>query len=238
MDTAQNRLGSVLVMDNDAATVRRLREDLTREGYSVTARPSFERSKGIISGNELDLIIMDLVLPGTDGFLALSEIHAASPSLPIIILSEKSSELHKVTALKRGADDFVIKPYGSRELIARMETILRRQWRLRLKQSVPRMISYEIGSTLIDFRSGEVVRDQAHFSLGHYEGEILKILISSKTEPVTRNRLHDEVWGYEFLPETRSIDNHIAKLRRKVEPDPASPQHILTVRGVGYMFQD
>jgi DNA-binding response OmpR family regulator len=100
------------------------------------------------------------------------------------------------------------------------------------------MISYEIGSTLIDFRSGEVVRDQAHFSLGHYEGEILKILISSKAEPVTRNRLHDEVWGYEFLPETRSIDNHIAKLRRKVEPDPARPQHILTVRGVGYMFQD
>ena len=146
MDTAQNRLGSVLVMDNDAATVRRLREDLTREGYSVTARPSFERSKGIISGNELDLIIMDLVLPGTDGFLALSEIHAASPSLPIIILSEKSSELHKVTALKRGADDFVIKPYGSRELIARMETILRRQWRLRLKQSVPRMSRSRPGS--------------------------------------------------------------------------------------------
>jgi DNA-binding response OmpR family regulator len=238
MDTAQNRLGSVLVIDNDAVNVRRLREDLTREGYSVAAQPSYEKSKSILSDPELDLIIMDLVLPGTDGFLALSEIHAASPSLPIIILSEKNSEIHKVTALKRGADDFVIKPYGSRELLARMETILRRQWRLHLKQAIPRMISYEIGSTLVDFRVGEIVRGRAHFSLGHYEGEILKILINSKAEPVTRNRLHDEVWGYQFLPETRSIDNHIAKLRRKVESDPARPEHILTVRGVGYMFQD
>ncbi|MDA1142505.1 MAG: response regulator transcription factor [Planctomycetota bacterium] len=238
MNTAQHRLGSILVIDNDADNVRRLRKDLTREGYSVSAQPSFEKSRNILSDPELDLIIMDLVLPGTDGFLALSEIHAGLPSVPIIILSEKNSELHKVTALKRGADDYVIKPYGNRELLARLETILRRQWRLKLKQSIPHMISYEIGNALVDFRVGEVVRGRAHFSLGHYEGEILKILINSKAEPVTRDRLHDEVWGYRFLPETRSIDNHIAKLRRKVESDPARPEHILTVRGVGYMFQD
>jgi two-component system alkaline phosphatase synthesis response regulator PhoP len=139
----------------------------------------------------------------------------------------------KVLGLELGADDYVTKPFSIREVLARLKAVLRR------KGGRPQKLeSYDFGQVHVDFRKSCVVRNGETIELSHYENEILRLLISNKDEPVSRNRLLDEVWGYDLFPTTWTIDNHIVKLRQKIEEDPKEPQHVVTVHGIGYKFVD
>jgi two-component system alkaline phosphatase synthesis response regulator PhoP len=139
----------------------------------------------------------------------------------------------KVLGLELGADDYLTKPFSIRELLARIKAVLRRP-----RRAGEKLETYSFGSVKVDFRKCIAIRKGKTLDLSHYEAEILRVLITNKGEPISRNRLLDEVWGYQLFPTTRTIDNHVVKLRQKVENDPHNPAHILTVHGMGYKFID
>ena len=223
----------ILVVEDEPDMVMGLKDNLEYEGYVVvTARDGVEGIQ--LAQKELpDLIILDLMLPKKDGYDVCKELRAKGMDTPIIILTAKGQEVDKVLGLELGADDYVTKPFSIREVLARIKAVLRR------KGSRPQKLeSYNFGSVRVDFRKSFVVRNGETIELSHYENEILRLLVANKDEPVSRNRLLDEVWGYDLFPTTRTIDNHIVKLRQKIEDDPKNPTHVITVHGIGYKFVD
>jgi len=223
----------ILVIEDEPDMVMGLKDNLEYEGYAVVA--ARDGVEGIqLAQKELpDLIILDLMLPKKDGYDVCKELRAKGMDTPIIILTAKGQEVDKVLGLELGADDYVTKPFSIREVLARIKAVLRR------KGSRPQKLdSYNFGNVRVDFRKSFVVRNGETIELSHYENEILRLLIANKDEPVSRNRLLDEVWGYDLFPTTRTIDNHIVKLRQKVEDDPKNPAHVITVHGIGYKFVD
>jgi len=223
----------ILVIEDEPDMVMGLKDNLEYEGYTVvTARDGLEGIE--LAAKELpDLIILDLMLPKKDGYDVCKELRSKGMDTPIIMLTAKSQEVDKVLGLELGADDYVTKPFSIREVLARIKAVLRR------KGGRPQKLdSYEFGNVHVDFRKSTVVKNGETVELSHYENEILRLLIANKDEPVSRNRLLDEVWGYDLFPTTRTIDNHIVKLRQKIEDDPKNPAHVITVHGIGYKFVD
>jgi len=223
----------ILVVEDEPDMVMGLKDNLEYEGYTVViARDGIEGIQ--VAQAELpDLIILDLMLPKKDGYDVCRELRAKGMDTPIIMLTAKSQEVDKVLGLELGADDYVTKPFSIREVLARIKAVLRR------KGSRPQKLdSYDFANVKVDFRKSHVIKGGQLIELSHYENEILRLLIANKDEPVSRNRLLDEVWGYDLFPTTRTIDNHIVKLRQKVEDDPRNPAHVVTVHGIGYKFVD
>ena len=223
----------ILVIEDEPDMVMGLKDNLEYEGYAVvTARDGVEGIQ--LAQKELpDLIVLDLMLPKKDGYDVCKELRAKGMDTPIIMLTAKGQEVDKVLGLELGADDYVTKPFSIREVLARIKAVLRR------KGSRPQKLeSYSFGNVRVDFRKSFAVRNGETIELCHYENEILRLLIANKDEPVSRNRLLDEVWGYDLFPTTRTIDNHIVKLRQKIEDDPKNPTHVVTVHGIGYKFVD
>jgi len=227
----------ILVVEDDPSMLMGLKDNLEFEGYEVlTARNGADGLK-LAQSNQFDLIVLDVMLPQMDGFEVCRQLRSKDEDLPIIMLTAKNQEIDKVVGLKLGADDYVTKPFSVRELMARLEAVLRRQKRS-THPSSPKIASYEFGNVKIDFRKCMATKGKKKIDLTHYEVEILKVLIANKEEPISRNRMLDEIWGYELFPTTRTIDNHIVKLRQKLEEDPKNPKHVITVHGIGYKFLD
>jgi two-component system alkaline phosphatase synthesis response regulator PhoP len=226
-------MAKILIIEDEPDMVMGLRDNLSYEGYEVASAADGEAGLSLALQESPDLILLDLMLPGKDGYQVCRELRSKGCEAPVIMLTAKSQEVDKVLGLELGADDYITKPFSIREVLARIKAVLRRQG------ARPKKIeSYEFGDVKVDFRKGIAVKAGKEIELSHYENEILRLLVANKDEPVSRNRLLDEVWGYDLFPTTRTIDNHVVKLRQKIEDDAHNPEHVVTVHGIGYKFVD
>jgi len=224
---------SILVVEDERDLRQGLRHNLELDGYQVdVAATGTEGLRKALSGSH-GLIILDLMLPELDGLDVLRELRNHRIATPVIILSAKGRDQDKVSGLELGADDYVSKPFGLAELMARVRAVLRRTTAKELRgQTV-----YEFPNLIVDFKRFTVTRRGEEHQLSRYEAEILRMLISHSGEVVTRSDLLRTVWGYVHLPTTRTVDNHIARLRKKIEDTADEPQRVVTVHGIGYRFE-
>jgi len=211
--------------------VRGLRHNLEFEGYQVCVARDGEAGINETFHSKPDIILLDVMLPKLSGLDVCRHLRAKDITTPIIMLTARGQETDKVVGLEVGADDYVTKPFSIKELLARVRAHLRRA-----SNGVRTLERYKFGDVELDFRKYRAVRAGRPIDLSPREFEILKFLILHENEIVTRDQLLDEVWGLENYPITRTVDNHIAKLRQKIEVSPAEPEHIITVHRIGYRF--
>lgn len=222
----------ILIIEDEKDLVEGLKLNLADEGYELDW--AFDGTGGLHKALEEspDLIILDIMLPEMDGLEVCRQLRQKGVGIPIIMLTAKGKEIDRVVGLEIGADDYVTKPFSVRELLARIKALLRRADRE--PKDIPKI--YSFGNVEIDFAHFKVRRQGKELDLTSLEMEILKYLIAHRGEVVSRNDLLDKIWGYESFPTTRTIDNHILKLRKKIEEDPAHPRYIFSVYGTGYRF--
>jgi DNA-binding response OmpR family regulator len=222
----------ILVVEDEPAIALGLEDDLRMEGYGVEiARDGLTASRRAREG-AFDLILLDIMLPGKDGFDVCRELRRAGLRTPILVLTAKAQEAEKVMGFELGADDYVTKPFGTRELRARIKALLRRAG----GEPEPSLECCRFGEVEVDFRRGELRRNGAAVELTPIEFKLLALFIQAKGRVLSRDRLLDGAWGPDTFASARIVDNHIANLRRKIEPDPANPRYLRNVRGLGYRF--
>jgi two-component system, OmpR family, alkaline phosphatase synthesis response regulator PhoP len=225
----------ILVVEDSRDLAYGLRNNLEIEGYQVEVAEDGQAGLEAARRSSPDLVILDLMLPELDGFRVLKALRAASSEPPILVLTARGEEADKVRALRMGADDYVTKPFGLLELLARVEAVLRRAG-ARGGAGQPAAVE-RFGEVEVHLASRVVRRGGAPVELAPKEYELLVALLGARGAVVSRLRLMEEVWGYSAAVVTRTIDTHIAELRRKLERDPAAPRHILTVRKAGYRLK-
>lgn len=222
----------VLIVDDEEHIRELIKFNLDKNGYrTICADNGLDALKMAKSENP-QLILLDVMLPAMDGYDVCKEIRRDNSisSTPIIMITAKGEEFDKVLGLELGADDYITKPFSIRELIARVKAILRRT------NIKPIDNSYSFGTVNIDFEKHEVTKEEVKIELTLKEFELLEMLIKNKGRVMTRDFLLDEIWGYEYIGETRTVDVHIRHLRQKIEDDDKNPKYIETIRGIGYRF--
>lgn len=224
----------ILIIEDEADLVRGLALNLRDEGYEVDSAHDGNEGLRKVRSWAPDLVVLDIMLPGKDGLEVCRELRQARIATPIIMLTARGTEVDKVVGLELGADDYMTKPFSVRELMARIKAHLRRE--TRHGSPVPDVVSLD--DLEIDFPRFAIRRRGREQAMTSLEAKILKCLIAHSGEVVTRDRLFDEIWGYDETPTTRTIDSHVLKLRKKIEPDPSHPALILSVYGEGYRFVD
>lgn len=220
----------IAIVEDDESVRRSLELNLEMEGFEIITAADGEQGVELVKAKSPDLIILDVMMPKKDGLEACREIRNAGVSTPIILLTARSAEVDKVLGLDLGADDYLAKPFGMRELLARVRALLRRT------QVTSEVDAVQFDDVAIDFKAYKAERASNPLELSAREYRLLKYLVAKRGTVVTRDELLDEVWGYNSYPSTRTVDNHIARLRQKIERNVENPQHILTVHGVGYKF--
>ncbi len=221
----------ILIVEDEYSMRVGLGDAFKHSGYDVVSAPDGEAGLRLVEENKPDLIILDVMLPGMDGFEVCKHLRTKGFLRPILMLTARSQEIDKVIGLELGADDYVTKPFNDRELFARVKALLRRA-----SQSAPEPEICRFGSVVIDFTHFAAQKDGQPLELTSTEFSLLQYLISQKGNVVSREDLLNKVWGYEYYPQSRTVDNHILRLRQKVEDDPNHPRHILTMHGRGYRF--
>jgi two-component system response regulator RegX3 len=222
----------VLVVEDEESISDALAYLLRKEGYEVTVAGDGDTALSEFDRVGHDLVLLDLMLPGTPGTEVCRALRARS-TVPVIMVTAKDSEVDKVVGLELGADDYVTKPFSSRELLARVRAVLRRGKDDR--ELVPAVI--EAGPVRMDVERHVVTVDGVPTRLPLKEFELLELLLRNAGRVLTRGQLIDRVWGADYVGDTKTLDVHVKRLRAKVEPDPAEPCHIVTVRGLGYKFE-
>jgi DNA-binding response OmpR family regulator len=220
----------IAVIEDDEGVRRSLVLNLELEGFTVLTAEDGEAGVALVNAEQPDLILLDVMMPKKDGLQTCKELRNAGISTPLILLTARSAEVDKVLGLELGADDYLAKPFGMLELIARVKALLRRVQGSKVVDKV------SFDDVIIDFKAYKAERAQSPLELSAREYRLLQYLIAKSGVVVTRDELLDEVWGYNSYPSTRTVDNHIARLRQKIEPNAEEPTHILTVHGVGYKF--
>jgi two-component system alkaline phosphatase synthesis response regulator PhoP len=224
----RNRL---LLVEDEPGLVLTLSDRLTREGYAVETTADGASALERAAAEAFDLVLLDVMLPRLSGFDMLRELRKRGIETPVIMLTARGQMVDKIVGLKLGADDYVTKPFEMVELLARIEAKLRRA------PAVPhRAGGHQFGNIHVDFRRAEVTRDGAPLELSAREFQLLRYFIEHRGATLTRNELLNEVWGYNAMPSTRTVDVHVAWLRQKIEPNPRHPQYIVTMHGLGYKF--
>ena len=220
----------ILIVEDERAMREGLRDNLEFEGYAVDVAADGETGLQKLRDGRYDLVLLDVMLPRRSGFDVCRTARAEGFATPIIMLTAKGDEVDAVRGLEFGADDYVTKPFGLRELLARVKAMLRRT------RAAGSGGALAVGRLDVDFDRRRAERDGAPVPMTHLELEVLRYLAARPGAVVSRDELLEEVWGYEDQPTTRTVDNFILKLRQKAEPDPARPRHLLTVHGIGYTF--
>lgn len=224
---------SVLLVEDDPTIAMGVVGGLEHEHFAVTQVSSGEAALSSIDDDPPDCLILDIMLPGMDGLDVLRRVKKEHPEMPILLVTAKAAELDRVLGLELGADDYVTKPFSLRELIARVKA------RLRTRPAAPRAPErYKFGGNEVDLRRRILFRDGVEERMTTHEAGVLSYLIAHKGKDVSREELLQHVWGYSPTMATRTVDNQILKLRKKVELQPADPRHILTVHGTGYRFEE
>jgi DNA-binding response OmpR family regulator len=221
------KLTSVLIIEDEADLRRGLELNVAAEGYRVLTAETGDAGVARALEDHPDLVLLDVMLPGMSGFDVCRELRRRDFDRPIIMLTARGDEMDRVVGLEIGADDYVTKPFGIRELLARI--------RVRLRRGASRADAVlRMGDAEVDFRRQEATRAGRRVELTGKEFQVLELLAEHRGEIVTRDRLLEHVWGYESYPTTRTVDNHILRLRQKLEAKPSDPRHILSVYGEGY----
>jgi two-component system alkaline phosphatase synthesis response regulator PhoP len=220
----------ILIVDDEPEIVRGLEDNLRFEGYQTCAATDGETALALAAREAPDLILLDLMMPRVSGWEVCRSLRARGIDVPIIMLTARGAESDRVRGLELGADDYLAKPFSLRELLARVRAVLRRPG--------PRhkVDAYAFGDVRVRVRSRQVFLAGREVHLTRKEFDLLAYLLAHQGEVVTRERLLDEVWGYERFPTTRTVDTHVLRLRRRFEADPEHPRWILTVHGQGYRF--
>ena len=221
----------ILIIEDDVAILRGLKDNLEYEGYGVLSATDGEQGYDLIREKKPDLVILDLMLPRLSGYEVCRKVRAEGGNVPILILTARGEEVDKVHGLNIGADDYVTKPFSVRELLARIQAIFRRASSSRTG-SLPDELRFH--DVVVDFLRFEASKSGRVLELSRKEFGVLRLLAARSREVVTRDELLDAVWGYDRFPTTRTVDNHVSLLRAKIEDDPARPRFLLTIRGVGY----
>ena len=221
----------LLLVEDEPGLVFTLTDRLTLEGYAVEHSADGESALERAASGAFDLVLLDVMLPRMNGFDVLRELRRRGAETPVIVLTARGQVVDKVVGLKLGADDYVTKPFEMIELLARIEAKLRRA-----PAPARPVDGYHFGNVAIDFRKAEVTRDGQPLDLAAREFQLLRYFVEHRGATLTREELLNEVWGYNAMPSTRTVDVHVAWLRQKLEPVPKYPQFILTVHGLGYKF--
>ena len=221
----------ILIVEDEPNMVAGLRDNFEFEGYEVLS--AYDGSEGLARAlaDSPDLVLLDVMMPKMSGLDVCKQLKAKRPSIPIIMLTARGQEIDKVVGLELGADDYVTKPFSIRELVARVKAVLRRSKTLPQEQD-----RYSFGDVEVDLRACRISRAGNQIDFSAMEFELLKYFIFNAGEVLTRERLLEEVWGYERYPTTRTVDAHLVRLRQKLEPNPEQPRFFLTVHGMGYRF--
>ncbi len=220
----------ILVVEDDPSIALGLEDDLKMEGYEVEVAADGESACRSARERAFDLIVLDIMLPGKDGFEVCRELRRSGQRTPILMLTAKTQEAEKVMGLELGADDYVTKPFGTRELRARIKALLRRA------QGEAGAGCYRFGDVEVDFSRGELRRAGRVLEVTPLEFKLLGVFIRARGRILNREQLLEGAWGPATYASDRVVDNHIANLRKKIEPDPARPQYLVNVRGLGYRF--
>ncbi len=221
----------IFIVEDEPNMLQGLKDNFEFEGYEVHTSNNGKEALELILQQPFNLIILDIMLPGISGLDICKEVRSKKITTPIIMLTAKGEELDKVLGLEFGADDYITKPFSLRELLARVKALLRRAGSFNANTS-PQIIS--IGRLSIDFDKFQAYNNDVEIKLTHKEFEILKHLWKNKNMVISRDQLITEIWGYDYEPTHRTIDNFILKLRNKIEEEPSSPRILLTVHGIGY----
>jgi two-component system alkaline phosphatase synthesis response regulator PhoP len=221
----------ILVVEDEPGIALGLEDDLKLEGYDVEVIGDGAAAARRAREGGFDLILLDVMLPGKDGFEICRELRRAGMRVPILMLTAKTQEAEKVLGLELGADDYVTKPFATRELRARIKALLRRSTPPEAESE-----SYRFGEVEIDFRRGELRRRGVPVELTPIEFKLLTLFVRAPGRLMSRERLIEGAWGPDTFTSDRIVDNHIANLRRKIETDPAEPRYLRNVRGMGYRF--
>jgi len=224
-------MSRILVVDDEPVILRGLADNLKRELHEVLTAADGEMAYRLIKEKKPDLVILDLMLPKLSGYEVCRQMRAEGMKTLVLMLTARGEETDRVVGLDLGADDYVTKPFSVRELLARVRALLRRT-----QPPKPVVDQLTVGNVTIDFRKYEARKAGKPFEMTRREFQLLQALASRPGEVVTRDELLDQVWGLDAYPTTRTIDNHIAGLRAKLERNPAAPKHLLTLRGVGYKW--
>lgn len=221
----------ILIVEDEPAMVAGLRDNFEFEGYDVISADNGVEGLERALTDDPDLVVLDLMMPRMSGLEVCKQLKGKRPSVPIIMLTARGQEIDKVVGLELGADDYVTKPFSIRELLARVKAVLRR-----VSPQASALELYRFSDVEVNIRSNEVRRAGNLIELSAKEFALLAYFISHPAETLSRDRLLDEVWGYENYPNTRTVDTHIVHLRQKLEMNPEEPRFILTVHGSGYKF--
>ncbi|HZU08624.1 MAG TPA: response regulator transcription factor [Pseudacidobacterium sp.] len=223
-------MNTILVIEDDTRIQKALHRLFASEGYEVKGVSDGSHGLEAFSSGTPDAVILDLMLPGVSGRELCRAMKQSSPDTPVIVLSAIAEVADKVLLLEIGADDYVTKPFSPRELLARVQAAMRRNKRTRTSPSM------HFGEVQVDFARMQVTRSGKRVTLTAHEFKLLRFFLDNPERVLTREELLNDVWGYNFYPTTRTVDNQILKLRQKLETDPANPVHFCTVHGVGYKF--
>lgn len=225
----------ILLVEDEPGLQLTLSDRLRREGYQVDTAGDGALGLEKAASGAYDLVLLDVMLPKKNGFDVLRDLRQRGVETPVMMLTARGQVVDTVVGLKLGADDYLAKPFEMMELLARVEARLRRR-----ATPAPAVTgtteSHQFGDVRIDFRSAEVFRGTETIELSAREYQLLRYLIEHRGEIISRDQLLNEVWGYNAMPSTRTVDVHVAWLRQKIEPNPRHPQYLLTVHGLGYRF--
>ena len=225
-------MARILIIEDELPMRTALQDDLNDDGHRVLTAANGETGLETALKEKPDLILLDIMLPRLDGFAVCAELRRLENKVLILMLTAKGQVEDRVAGLDVGADDYLIKPFSSDELLARVRALLRRASR-----QEKALLSLQLGDIHIDFVKQRACRGKTELHLTVKEFAMLRLLAEAKGQPVSRERFLDLVWGYAAFPTTRTVDNHIASLRAKLEPDPEHPRWLKTVFGVGYRFE-
>jgi two-component system alkaline phosphatase synthesis response regulator PhoP len=222
----------VLLVEDEEGLIFTLTDRLRSEGFEVKTATDGEAGLALASTENFDLMILDVMLPKKNGYDVCRDLRQKGISTPILMLTARGETIDKVLGLKLGADDYLTKPFEVMELLARLEALLRRSQTIN-KSSTE---TFHFGDVTVDFRRAEVKKNEAAVELSAMEFKVLQYFVENRGKVISRDELLDEVWGYDAMPTTRTVDVHVAWLRQKLEDNPRYPNHIQTIHGLGYKF--
>jgi two-component system alkaline phosphatase synthesis response regulator PhoP len=231
-DTASRSRPRILLVEDEPSLVVTLTDRLAAEGYLVEAAGDGVSAVERLTADRFDLVLLDVALPGKNGFDVCRELRQQGSGVPVLMLTARGEVTDRVVGLKLGADDYLVKPFEMIELLARIEALLRRS----RADAASSTGGYGFGDVRVDFRAARVFRSGSQVSLSALEYKLLRYFIAHRDALLSRDELLDKVWGYDAMPTTRTVDVHVASLRQKIEANPAHPDHILTVHRLGYRF--